>query len=391
MSSPPSTLKDLYRSSTATPTRDTPSEEPQREPERRRIAPPDIDQSTVSESASRTEDLEHLFGGSDLSTAVKALYDFDAPHEFFGSLNRFVKRKDKEIEEVCSNYYQQFIRSNQELLGVRVDIRELRGQVTGLNDEVQEAGKVYLEKCERLIELRQMRHNSRQFVAELKGCCKVLEMCARTTEQMAGRQYYPALKTLQQLDQKYLPELSAHAFVSEVADRIPALQAEIKQRVLSEFLEWLAAVADATHDVGEHSLAWMLRRKEHATALAGGPQSRGGGSDGSERERRRSSSAYAASVASLSMYRGMDSDTERSRERDSLASLGGSGAGEHSPTDAEQACLSLSLSLSLCLSVSLSLCLSVSLSLCLSVSLSLSLSDGVRLWDRPAAFSKWPT
>eukprot|EP01044_Picomonas_judraskeda_P020554 COSAG03_NODE_4604_length_1492_cov_29.669777_3_plen_105_part_01 len=105
MSSPPSTLKDLYRSSTATPTRDTQSEEPQREPERRRIAPPDPDQSTVSESASRTEDLEHLFGGSDLSTAVKALYDFDAPHEFFGSLNRFVKRKDKEIEEVCSNYY----------------------------------------------------------------------------------------------------------------------------------------------------------------------------------------------------------------------------------------------------------------------------------------------
>ena len=98
----------------------------------------------VAESASRTEDLEHLFGGSDLSTAVKALYDFDAPHEFFGSLNRFVKKKDQEIEEVCSNYYQEFIRSNQELLGVRVDIRELRGEVTGLNDEIQEAGKVYL-------------------------------------------------------------------------------------------------------------------------------------------------------------------------------------------------------------------------------------------------------
>ena len=337
MSSPPSTLKDLYRSSTATPIRDT-QREPQRDvPERRRIAPPDAEQSTVSESASRTEDLEHLFGGSDLSTAVKALYDFDAPHEFFGSLNRFVKRKDKEIEEVCSNYYQEFIRSNQELLGVRVDIRELRGQVTGLNDEVQEAGKVYLEKCERLIELRQMRHNSRQFVAELKGCCKVLEMCARTTEQMASRQYYPALKTLQQLEQKYLPELSAHAFVSEVADRIPALQAEIKQRVLSEFLEWLATVADATHDVGEHSLAWMLRRKEHVTALAVS-QSRGGGSDGTERERRRSSSASVTSAASLSINSGMDRDTERSRERDSLASLGGSVAGEHSPTDTEQAC-----------------------------------------------------
>ena len=280
----------------------------------------------VAESASRTEDLEHLFGGSDLSTAVKALYDFDAPHEFFGSLNRFVKKKDQEIEEVCSNYYQEFIRSNQELLGVRVDIRELRGEVTGLNDEIQEAGKVYLQKCERLIELRQMRHNSRQAVSELKRCCKVLEMCARAASQMAARQYYPALQTLQQLDQKYLPELSAHAFVQEVTDRIPALQTEIKQRVLSDFVAWMAVVGEATHDVGEHSLSWMLRRKElaavhkqlgTATAL-GGP----------------GRTSVASSVAASAAGQG--------QLRDSLMSEGGSThPDEHSPTSTGQSVFDL--------------------------------------------------
>lgn len=199
---PPSTLKDLYRSSDAQAYRDRqkaaaappPPSSPEQPQEPRGGGGGRFGgdaEAAADDSANRTEDLEHLFGGSDLSTAVKALYDFGAPHEFFGSLNRFVKRKDAEIEDVCSNYYQEFIRSNQELLGVRVDIRELRGEVTGLNDEIQEAGKVYLQKCERLIELRQMRHNSRSLVGELKGCCKVLEMCARATEQMASRQYYP--------------------------------------------------------------------------------------------------------------------------------------------------------------------------------------------------------
>ncbi len=351
MSSPPSTLKDLYRSSDAQAYRaaaaagpePAPAPAPARSDGVGRIpfrAEEGANQSAVSESASRTEDLEHLFGGSDLSTAVKALYDFDAPHEFFGSLNRFVKRKDAEIEDVCSKYYQEFIRSNQELLGVRVDIRELRGQVTGLNDEIQEAGKVYLQKCEQLIELRQMRHNSRQFVAELKGCCKVLEMCACTTAQMAGRQYYPALKTLQQLDQKYLPELSAHAFVSEVADRIPALQAEIKQRVLSEFLEWLATVADVTHDVGEHSLAWMVRQKNAIAQFSGGNGDAAGSPDTAERERRRSSVASIASSASRAMENiGRDRDSFASLASDGggrVSSSGGSGRGEHSPTDTEQ-------------------------------------------------------
>ena len=34
-------------------------------------------------------DLEHLFGGSDMSTAVKALYESGAPQEFFANLERY--------------------------------------------------------------------------------------------------------------------------------------------------------------------------------------------------------------------------------------------------------------------------------------------------------------
>ena len=337
MAQRPSTLKDLWSADLAYKTKP-----PQPSPPKSRPLPSPAEASASGAGgeddgpASRTEDLEHLFGGSDLSTAVKALYDFDAPHEFFGSLNRFVKKKDSEIEDVCSSYYQEFIRSNQELLGVRVDIRELKGEVTGLNDEIQEAGKVYLQKCEKLIELRQMRHNSRQTKAELERCCKILEMCARATSQMAARQYYPALKTLQQLEQKYLAELSAHAFVSEVADRIPALQREIKQRVLSDFLAWMAAVGEATHDVGEHSLAWMLRQKETAAATAGAKGGATGSPTWQSRERRRSSTASAASGAGGGGAR----DFVPSRASSGSIS-GGEQGSEHSPTHTGQSVFDL--------------------------------------------------
>jgi hypothetical protein len=164
-----------------------------------------LEQGGVARGKMATEDLEHLFGGTDLSTAVKALYESGAPHEFFQLAERFIRRKDKEIETVCSRYYQEFIRSNQSLLGVRTDIREIQAEVARLNHEIQDSGAEYVRRCEALIELRQVQRHAESAVAELRRCRMVLELCARASEQMSARQYYPALRTLQSLESQYYP------------------------------------------------------------------------------------------------------------------------------------------------------------------------------------------
>ena len=68
--------------------------------------------------------------------------------------NRFVLRKDEEIQQVCNHYYQQFIQSNQELVGVKADIGELKQAVLKLNADIQSAGNDYLRQCQQLVMLR---------------------------------------------------------------------------------------------------------------------------------------------------------------------------------------------------------------------------------------------
>lgn len=187
-----------------------------------------------------SNDLEHLFGGSDMSTAVKALYESGAPQEFFASLERFIVHKDDEIQQVCNHYYQQFIQSNQELVGVRVDIGELKQAVLKLNADIQSAGKDYLRECEKLVVLRRIRENSGRGLHELRRCCKMLEVCARVTAQLQAGEHYAALRALEILEQscKTMP-VGGHHLATELAERIPVLQGEIKNQVLGRFKRWL--------------------------------------------------------------------------------------------------------------------------------------------------------
>jgi len=75
---------------------------------------------------------------------------------------------------------------------------------------------------------------------------------------------------LQQLEKQHLPALDAPEFVQEIAERIPGIQTEIKQKVLADFHRWLEVVAESTVDVGEHSLAWMARQNEAKDRASGG-------------------------------------------------------------------------------------------------------------------------
>ena len=52
------------------------------------------------------QELEHLFGGSDLTTAVRVLYNASAPERFYQHVAHFKQHKDKEIENVCSEFFQ---------------------------------------------------------------------------------------------------------------------------------------------------------------------------------------------------------------------------------------------------------------------------------------------
>lgn len=55
---------------------------------------------------------------------------------------------------------QEFIRSNAELGGMREDIRHVKDEVQGVNNDVQKAGKEYLSRCQHTLKLRGVRERA---------------------------------------------------------------------------------------------------------------------------------------------------------------------------------------------------------------------------------------
>ena len=65
----------------------------------------------------------------------------------------------------------------------------------------------------------------------------VLETYGKLREQMKSKRYYPALKTLEQLEHTYLPRVSKYRF-SQVSNRVACAYVECLVRVQEVYPSW---------------------------------------------------------------------------------------------------------------------------------------------------------
>ena len=101
-------------------------------------------------------------------------------------------------------FLQGFVEAVSELIRVRGDADDLKCQVKAANTQLQESGNKLLLKLEELTTHRQRNHNIAATIETLTLCIPVLEMFAKLHEQKKSKRYYPALKTLEQLEHTYL-------------------------------------------------------------------------------------------------------------------------------------------------------------------------------------------
>ena len=63
--------------------------------------------------------------------------------------------------------------------------------------------------------------------------------------------YYPALKTLEQLEHTYLPRVSKYRFSSDMCDSVPKLRENIKTASNSDFTDFLENIRKHSARIGE--------------------------------------------------------------------------------------------------------------------------------------------
>ncbi|ESN92296.1 hypothetical protein HELRODRAFT_157969 [Helobdella robusta] len=196
-----------------------------------------------------------------LGTALRSVYEGPEPEKFFDCLDSRIMTHNKQIEQMCNHHYQGFIESVHSLLQVRSDVDKLKFEVEVANKELQLSGQTLIKKGGELVKERKTQQNIESSIDLLTYCLPVLETYGKLKKQMESKRYYPALKTLEQLEHTYLPRLSKFRFAQIMCDGIPKVRESIKEASMAELKDFLESIRKHSARIGE--VAMIQAAKEN--------------------------------------------------------------------------------------------------------------------------------
>uniref|UniRef100_A0A671NKL2 Exocyst complex component n=2 Tax=Sinocyclocheilus anshuiensis TaxID=1608454 RepID=A0A671NKL2_9TELE len=184
-----------------------------------------------------------------IGPTLRSVYDGQEHGLFMDKLEGRIRNHDREIEKMCNHHFQGFVDSITELLKVRGEAQKLKCQVTETNQKLQNDGKE--------VELRQCRLQQRNIattIDKLTHCLPVLEMYSKLQEQMRAKRYYPALRTLEQLEGSCLPQAGSYRFCAIMAENIPRLRTHIRDVSMSDLKDFLESIRKHSDKIGETAM-----------------------------------------------------------------------------------------------------------------------------------------
>ncbi|XP_026018571.1 exocyst complex component 6B isoform X2 [Astatotilapia calliptera] len=189
-----------------------------------------------------------------IGPTLRSVYDGQEHGLFMEKLDARIRNHDREIEKMCNHHFQGFVDSITELLKVRGEAQKLKSQVTETNGHLQENGKELTTSMEELRQCRVQQRNIATTIDKLTHCLPVLEMYSRLQEQMRAKRYYPALRTLEQLEQTCLPKAGQYRFCSIMAENIPKLRIQIRDTAMSQLRDFLESIRKHSDKIGQTAM-----------------------------------------------------------------------------------------------------------------------------------------
>lgn len=198
---------------------------------------------------------------SSLSSVIRVIYEGDEYEDFMKKLEEQIRNYDKDIERMCNAHYQGFVDGIHELLQVRPQAHKLKMDILTTNGELTRSAEQVQKKAEELIRNRRILCSAESAIEHLTACLPVLEMYAKLESQMAEEKYYPALKTLEQLEQSHLPRVSKYRFAQAMCVKIPRMREKIKDASMSDLKDFLENVRKLSGKIGELAMKNTSRQQ----------------------------------------------------------------------------------------------------------------------------------
>ncbi|XP_061713005.1 exocyst complex component 6 [Cydia pomonella] len=210
--------------------------------------------------------------------AFRSVYEGDGHEAFVQQLDERIKQHDKEIEKLCNFHYQGFIDSIRELLQVRSHAEELHAEISNVDGNVKETTEGLCSRAEELIRARRVELNIAATIEKMELCLPLLTTYSKLKTQVEAKRYYPALKTLEQLEHVLLPRVGPYKWCAQIAADIPRLRQAIRDASMADlrgFLENIrrlspqvgAMALKQTQDMLGRSLATIVKTKKDMAVL----------------------------------------------------------------------------------------------------------------------------
>ncbi|CAG4937135.1 unnamed protein product [Parnassius apollo] len=187
--------------------------------------------------------------------AFRSVYEGEGGHEaFVQQLDERIKQHDKEIEKLCNFYYQGFIDSIRELLQVRSHAEELHAEISNVDSNVKDTTESLCSRADELIRARRVELNIAATIEKMELCLPLLTTYSKLKTQVDAKRYYPALKTLEQLEHVLLPRVGPYNWCAQISADIPRLRQAIRDASMADLRDFLENIRKLSPQVGTMAL-----------------------------------------------------------------------------------------------------------------------------------------
>uniref|UniRef100_A0AAX7SU53 Exocyst complex component n=1 Tax=Astatotilapia calliptera TaxID=8154 RepID=A0AAX7SU53_ASTCA len=189
-----------------------------------------------------------------IGPTLRSVYDGQEHGLFMEKLDARIRNHDREIEKMCNHHFQGFVDSITELLKVRGEAQKLKvSQVTETNGHLQENGKEVKELRQCRVQQRNIATTIDKLTHCLPGNTQTLSLTA-LFQMLCLCRYYPALRTLEQLEQTCLPKAGQYRFCSIMAENIPKLRIQIRDTAMSQLRDFLESIRKHSDKIGQTAM-----------------------------------------------------------------------------------------------------------------------------------------
>lgn len=193
-----------------------------------------------------------------------------------GSFEQYAASREKDIARIGLTQHDEFLSSVNQLEDVRAHTVSLTAEILDLNQKIQTSTQKLAKEKEELVNVKSVKQNIGEASEALKESLKILGAVNDVHQLIKEKQYYLALKALDDLQNEHLIPIiqnkyaTQHKLAEIIQKSIPGSRRMISEAVMADLNAWLAEIRELEQFLGEvaffHTALRRTRQKDRIAA-----------------------------------------------------------------------------------------------------------------------------